>query len=157
MPPAQIVDLSKIDLDHIEFDRVEIEKFIPQTHEMAQLDGVYWYDPENHYCVGYKDITDNEFWIRGHIPGRPIMPGVIMIECAAQLSSFYMKRIVELKGFLGFSGIENAKFRGTVVPGDRLYILGHITKIRSRQFTAYAQGYVEDKMVFESNISGMVV
>ena len=56
--------------------------------------------------LGFKDVTENEFWVRGHIPGRPIMPGVIMIEAAAQMASFFMKRVYGLTGFIGFSGIE---------------------------------------------------
>jgi 3-hydroxyacyl-[acyl-carrier-protein] dehydratase len=108
-------------------------------------------------CLGYKDVTDKEFWVRGHIPGRPIMPGVIMVEAAAQLCSFFMRRIYGLKGFIGFSGIDETKFRETVVPGNRLYLLGHIHKVRSRQFSAMVQGITNDKRVFETVISGMNV
>ncbi|MCK5175074.1 MAG: beta-hydroxyacyl-ACP dehydratase, partial [Planctomycetes bacterium] len=97
------------------------------------------------------------FWVRGHIPGRPIMPGVIMLEAAAQIASFFMKRIYGLKGFIGFSGIDKTQFRGTVVPGDRLYMIGHISKVRSRQFSADVQGLVNGEMVFQTRVSGMKV
>jgi 3-hydroxyacyl-[acyl-carrier-protein] dehydratase len=157
MPAALLVDIASIDMTAVEFDRSEIAKENPQSFEMAQLDAVIWHDLPKMLCVGYKDITDNEFWIRGHIPGRPIMPGVIMVEAAAQLCSFFMKRIYGLKGFIGFSGIDSTKFRGTVVPGDRLYLLGHIHKVRSRQFSAKVQGLVGDKVVFDTVISGMRV
>jgi 3-hydroxyacyl-[acyl-carrier-protein] dehydratase len=85
------------------------------------------------------------------------MPGVIMVEAAAQLCSFFMKRIYGLQGFIGFAGIDETKFRETVVPGDRLYLLGHIHKVRSRQFSAMVQGVVHDKMAFDTIISGMRV
>ena len=68
-----------------------------------------------------------------------------------------MKHIYGLNGFIGFSGIDKTKFRGTVVPGDRLYLLGHIHKVRSRQFSAMVQGVVNDKIVFDTIISGMRV
>jgi len=157
MPSSLLFDLSRIDLTKTVFDRIAIAEVNPQSHEMAQLDGIIWYDSDKLLILGYKDVTDSEFWVRGHIPGRPIMPAVIMIEAAAQVSSFFMKRIYGLVGFIGFSGIERAKFRGTVVPGDRLYLLGHISKVRSRQFSSDVQGVVNDKMVFDTAVTGMKV
>ena len=155
--PAPLIDLSKIDLSKIEFDGEAIAEVNPQSYEMSQLDGIIWHDLANMLCLGYKDITDSEFWIRGHLPGRPIMPGVIMVESAAQLCSFFMKRIYGLDGFIGFSGIGKTKFRNTVLPGSRLHLLGHIDKVRSRQFSASVQGIVDDKIVFDTVISGMRV
>jgi 3-hydroxyacyl-[acyl-carrier-protein] dehydratase len=157
MPPALLFDYKQLDLTKIEFDRTAIAEVNPQSYEMAQLDGIIWHDLDKMMCLGYKDITDKEFWVRGHIPGRPIMPGVIMIEAAAQLCSFFMRRIYGLKGFIGFAGIDETKFRETVVPGNRLYMLGHIHKVRSRQFSAKVQGVVNDKLAFETIISGMNV
>jgi len=157
MPSSLLFDLSRIDLTKTVFDRIAIAEVNPQSHEMAQLDGIIWYDRDKLLILGYKNVTDSEFWVRGHIPGRPIMPAVIMIEAAAQVSSFFMKRIYGLVGFIGFSGIERAKFREAVVPGDRLYLLGHISKVRSRQFSSDVQGVVNDKMVFDTTITGMKV
>jgi 3-hydroxyacyl-[acyl-carrier-protein] dehydratase len=139
------------------FDRTVIAEVNPQSYEMSQLDGIIWYDRPKLLVLGYKDVTEDEFWIRGHIPGRPIMPAVIMIEAAAQVSSFFMKRIYGLTGFIGFSGIEQAKFRDMVVPGDRLYLLAHISKVRSRQFSADVQGLVNDKLAFDTTVTGMRV
>ena len=158
MPQALFFDLDKIDLNSPDvFSREEIEKENPQRYEMQHLDGIIWYEKETRLVLGYKDVTENEFWIRGHIPERPLMPGVIMIEAAAQLLSFYVKRVFEVRGFIGFSGIESAKFRAAVSPGNRLYLLGHITSIKSRKFSAEIQGVVNGKMVFETEVSGMNV
>ena len=157
MPPSFLFDLSELDLDKVEFTRDDIAEENPQSFEMIQLDAVIWHDLDRLLCLGYKDVTENEFWVRGHIPGRPIMPGVIMVEAAAQLSSFFMKRIYGLTGFIGFAGIEKTKFRGTVAPGDRLYLPSYISKLRSRQYTATVQGVVDDKIVFDTVISGMNV
>ncbi|MBN2019193.1 MAG: beta-hydroxyacyl-ACP dehydratase [Sedimentisphaerales bacterium] len=157
MPPPLLFDLSRIDLSAKPvFDKDAIGKVNPQQYEMQQLDGVLWYDKENMLVLGYKDVTDKEFWIRGHIPGRPLMPGVIMVESAAQLLSFFVKQIIGLQGFIGFAGIDSAKFRSTVEPGQRLLLLGKITKYRpGRKYDAYIQGLVGDKMVFETEVSGM--
>ncbi len=157
MPPTLMFDLDKIDLNKVVFDRDAIAEENPQSFEMSQLDGIIWHDLDRLFCLGYKDVTENEFWVRGHIPGRPIMPGVIMVEAAAQLASFFMKRIYGLTGFIGFSGIQKTKFRETVVPGCRLYLLSHISKVRSRQFNADVQGIVNGKMVFDTTVTGMVV
>ena len=157
MPPTPLIDLSKIDLSAVQFDRQAVAEVNPQSFEMAQLDGIIWHDLPKMLCLGYKDITDSEFWARGHLPGRPIMPGVIMVESAAQLCSFFMKRIYGLEGFIGFSGIGKTKFRDTVLPGSRLLLLAHIDKVRSRQFSASVQGVVDGKIVFDTIISGMRV
>ena len=160
MPPSLLFDLSQIDLKAEPlFDREAIGKVNLQRFEMQQLDGILWYDKENFLILGYKDVTENEFWIRGHIPGRPLMPGVIMIEASAQLLSFFMKQIFEEQGFVGFAGIDEAKFRSQVEPGQRLYLLGHITKYKKRRNTSHVitkvQGIINDTMAFEAIISGM--
>jgi 3-hydroxyacyl-[acyl-carrier-protein] dehydratase len=162
MPPPLLFDLSSIDLQAEPiFDRKAICKVNPQRFEMQHLDGILWWDKDKLLILGYKDVTDNEFWIRGHIPGRPLMPGVIMIEAAAQLSSFCMKHFYELQGFIGFAGIDSAKFRSVVEPGQRLLLLGHVTKFKRRKdsahVTTYVQGVVDNSMVFEASISGMKV
>ena len=160
MPPPLLFDLSKIDLNAPPvFDKEAVCRVNPQSFEMQQLDGILWYDKQERQVLGYKDVTDKEFWIRGHIPGRPLMPGVIMIEAGAQLSSFFVKQVFEEKGFIGFAGIEEAKFRSTIEPGQRLYLLGQITKYKSRKrgthVTTRVQGVVGDTMVFEATVAGM--
>jgi 3-hydroxyacyl-[acyl-carrier-protein] dehydratase len=159
MPPPLLFDLSQIDLEaEPVFDKEAICKINPQRFEMQQIDGVLWYDKEKALILGYKDITDKEFWVRGHIPGRPLMPGVIMVESAAQLSSFFTKQVYQEQGFIGFSGIESAKFRSIIEPGKRLYLLGHITKYKKRKNTSHVttkvQGVVEGTLVFEASVTG---
>jgi 3-hydroxyacyl-[acyl-carrier-protein] dehydratase len=157
MPPTLLVDISKIDLSKVVFNRDDILTVNPQNYEMQQLDGIIWYNKEANEILGFKDVTDKEFWVRGHIPGRPLMPGVIMVEAAAQLSSFYVKKIVGVEGFFGFAGIEEAKFRQTVVPGQRLLLLGKLLKFNPRRFNFGVQGIVDGAMVFEVTVSGMKV
>ena len=162
MPPALLFDLSQIELSGEPlFDRAGIEEVNPQRYEMQHLDGIVWFDKEKQQILGYKDVTENEFWIRGHIPERPLMPGVIMIEAAAQLASFFTKKIFEEPGFIGFAGIEGAKFRSVVEPGQRLYLLGQITRYKKRTRSTLVetkvQGIVGDTMVFEAMVAGMQV
>ncbi len=89
MPKQLILDPSEYDLNHVMADIEEIRRYNRQRHEMEQLTAVVFEDPERCICVGYKDLRPNEFWVRGHMPGMPLMPGVIMCEAAAQLASYY--------------------------------------------------------------------
>ncbi len=157
MPPPLLFDLAEIDLSKVLFNKEDICAVNPQSFEMQQLDGIIWYDKEKFLILGYKDVTENEFWVRGHIPGRPIMPGVIMVEAGAQLSSFFVKKIYGLEGFIGFAGIESAKFRRPVESGKRLHLLGHLTKFKRRKYTTVIQGIVDGTMVFDTVVSGLEV
>ena len=158
MPPSLLFDLSQIDLTTKPiFDKEAIGKVNPQRFEMQHLDGILWYDKKNFLILGYKDVTEDEFWVRGHIPGRPLMPGVIMVEAAAQLLSFFVRKIYEVDAFIGFAGIDSAKFRSVVGPGQRLYLLGHLTKFKRRKYTCSVQGVINGTMVFEAVVSGLKV
>jgi len=158
MAPPLLFDLSKIDLTAAPvFDKEAILRVNPQRFEMQNLDGILWYDKEKFLILGYKDVAMDEFWVRGHIPGRPLMPGVIMIEAGAQLSSFFVKHVYELAGFIGFAGIVSAKFRAVVEPGQRLYLLAEITDFGRRKYTCSIQGVAAGNLVFEAVVSGLKV
>jgi len=159
MPPALLFDLNEIDLNAMPlFDREAIERVNPQRYEMQQLDGILWYDKDKACVLGYKDVTDREFWVRGHIPGRPLMPGVIQIESAAQLLSWFVKEVYQEEGFVGFGGIDRTKFRAGIEPGCRLYMLGHVIEARrGRRYVCDVQGLVNGTLAFETTISGMRV
>jgi 3-hydroxyacyl-[acyl-carrier-protein] dehydratase len=155
MAPSLLFDLSSIDLNKVIVPLEEIRKVIPQRFEMEMLSGIVYESPE--VAVGFKDITTEEFWVRGHIPGRPIMPGVMMIECAAQLCAYItMKRQPEM-GFVGFAKCDNARFRGTVVPPGRLYMIAQLVEINRRRAVGSCQGVSNGDLVFEAQITGMSV
>lgn len=152
-----LTDLSTLDLHKTTIDIEAIRAVIPHRYEMEQLDGIIKFDPENKIIVGYKDISHNEFWVRGHIPGRPLMPGVMMLEAAAQLCTYYYKKTLQDDRFLGFGGIDKVKFRGKVIPGDKLILIAKNKELRSRRAIFDTQGVVDGKLVFEGVIIGMVV
>lgn len=83
MPQDFLIDLDGLNLNKSVVDIEAIRTVIPHRYEMEQLSGILKFDPEHKIIVGYKDISNNEFWVRGHIPGRPLMPGVLMLEAAA--------------------------------------------------------------------------
>ena len=157
MPPPLLFDLRKVDLERVAIPIEKIRKYNPHRYEMEQLTGVIHLDREAGQVVAFKDVREDEFWVRGHIPGRPLMPGVLMIEAAAQMCSLYYKLVQEDERFLGFGGIDGVKFRGQVVPGDRLILLGQVLEIRARRARFDTQGLVDGHMVFEARITGMPI
>lgn len=157
MPPKLLVNLEEIDLSKVEVGIEGIRKANPQRHEMEQLSGIIRFSPEEGYIVGFKDVAKNEFWIRGHIPGRPIMPGVVMCEAAAQLCSYYYTHALPPgeERFVGFGGMTDVKFRGTVHVGDRLVLIAKNVELKSRRAVFQTQGVVNGRLVFEAVIIGM--
>jgi 3-hydroxyacyl-[acyl-carrier-protein] dehydratase len=152
-----IVDFAAFDPDHIVADIEEIRRFNPQRFEMEQLTGILLEDMERHICVGFKEVTDHEFWVRGHMPGLPLMPGVVMCEAAAQLAS-YITQKCDLLGaeMVGFGGMENVRFRDPVRPGDRLIIMARKTKLRRGAVVVCEfQGWVHQTLVVEGEIKGV--
>ena len=106
-----IIDPTEIDLSNVVADLDGIRRYNPQRHEMEQLTAIVFEDTDRGVCVGYKDVTREEFWIRGHMPDMPLMPGVIMCEAAAQLSSYYAQKHDLLKAkMVGFGGMEDIRF-----------------------------------------------
>ena len=156
MPPELHFDLARLDLGRVVADPEEIRKANPQRHEMEQLDAVVHLDTANHLIIGYKDVRPDEFWVRGHMPGYPLMPGVLICEASAQLCSFYCMKLGVLQGdFIGFGGMENVRFRSPVRPGDRLVLVGKGIKFHRRQMVFSVQGFVGDRMVFHGDIIGV--
>lgn len=155
MARKPLYDVSTIDQNNIQISKQEIEQVNPHRHEFMLLDGIFLCRPEERIIVGYRDVHDDEFWVRGHIPGRPLMPGVLLIETAAQLVSYYAQSVLPQAGFLGFARVDKVKFRGSVVPGDRLMMAGYLIDLRPRRCIADTQAYVDGKVVYEGRITGM--
>jgi 3-hydroxyacyl-[acyl-carrier-protein] dehydratase len=153
-----ILDFSAYDLDHVVADIDEIRRINPQRFEMEQLTAIVYDNREQGICVGYKDVTSDEFWVRGHMPSVPLMPGVIMCEAAAQLCSYHSQRH-NLLGvdMIGFGGLE-ARFRGTVTPGDRLVVAAQKLQLRlGAMIRCRYQCFVREQLVCEGEIRGIPI
>lgn len=155
MPPQYLVPPGEIDLDKVEVPVEGIRKYNQQRFEMEQLTAILRHDPDLGISIARRDIKDDEFWVRGHVPGRPLFPGVLMCECAAQLASYHLLRTLDHDGFLGFGGMADVKFRGQVVPGDRLVMVAKCRERRPRRAVFDCQGLVGEKIVFQGVIIGM--
>ena len=158
MPPQTLFDISNIDLAKTVITREEVREVNPHRFEFSLLDGFCHLDQDAGEMVSYVEIRSDGFWVRGHIPGRPIFPGVLIIESAAQMVSYFVKALTKYEGFIGFGAVDEVKFRGQVSPGDRLVLLGKMKEVRgTRRAVAWTQGYVDGTMVYEGIITGMML
>ena len=154
-----IVEFSEFDVNKPIASKEDVAAVIPHRHELALLDGILFDDPENHRAVGYKDVRDDEFWVRGHFPEKALMPGVVMCECAAQLCAYYAKKSKLLDDCLiGLGGLDEIRFRGPVVPGDKLITM--LERIKGRKnmlIVGRFQCYVRQELVVEGIIRGVAL
>jgi len=152
-----ILHPGEYDLTQCVADLAEIRRQNPQRYEMEQLTAVVFDDPVRNICVGYKDCGPDEFWIRGHMPGMPVLPGVLMCEAAAQLCSYFVRKHQLMDAeVIGFGGLDAVRFRDVVTPGDRLVLVASLLKIRPGvMISARFQGFVHDRMVCEGEIRGV--
>ncbi len=159
MAESPLFDLSKIDLDKVIYGPEVIRAHNPHRGAMELLDGILHYDGDALEALGFHDAQADAFWTKGHIPNFPIFPGALMIETAAQLSSFcYRKRFGFAGGkFFGFGGIDRIKFRGMVHPGERLYVLCTDIVLNRRYSRFNVQGICNEKIIFDGEIVGVAM
>lgn len=155
MASELLFDLDSIDMSARQVDKAGIARLLPHRGDIALLDAIVWHDEACDHGVAIHHVRADAWWCSGHIPGMPIMPGVLMIEAGAQLASvLYYKRCAR-DWFAGFTHIDRTRFSGKVVPGDDLYILCRAVKFHERRFITDIQGVVNGEIVFDGNITGM--
>ncbi|WP_020469995.1 3-hydroxyacyl-ACP dehydratase FabZ family protein [Zavarzinella formosa] len=158
MPPPLLIDPAKYDNIPVMADEDEVRRIIPHRFEMLHLNGVLSIDNSQQLIVGFKDVREDEFWVRGHFPNYPILPGVIMCEAAAQLLCYYaVVNKVMLGSLLGLGGIDKARFRGAVRPGDRLVIAAKGIRVDRRQTIFESQGFVNGNLAFNCEVIGVPI
>jgi beta-hydroxyacyl-ACP dehydratase FabZ len=133
---------------------MDIMSFLPHRYPFLLVDRILEIEGEKR-IVGLKNVTINEPFFQGHFPGAPVMPGVLIIECMAQVAGVMIYRDMPDKDrkLIYFTSIENAKFRRPVLPGDQLRIEMHLLNRRSNFGKMNGQATVDGKLVAEAIVT----
>ncbi|MDY3195811.1 MAG: 3-hydroxyacyl-ACP dehydratase FabZ [Paracholeplasma sp.] len=134
----------------------QIKAIIPHRDPFLLIDEITDYEVGK-YAVGKKFVKMDESYFKGHFPGQPVMPGVLIIESLAQVGAVSLLLMPEFQGKIAFfAGIEKAKFRKSVLPGDTLRLECTLTRVRRQFGVGEAKAYVGEELVCEATISFMV-
>jgi 3-hydroxyacyl-[acyl-carrier-protein] dehydratase len=138
-------------------DIQEILTYLPQRYPILMIDKVIKIEPGKS-IIALKNVTVNEPYFLGHFPGKPIMPGVLILEAMAQATgilALHANRERSKEGFLYlFAGIDKARFKRPVVPGDQLYIEAEVLKVKGNIWKCKVNAKVENELVCEAELMG---
>ncbi|BAY46135.1 beta-hydroxyacyl-(acyl-carrier-protein) dehydratase FabZ [Scytonema sp. HK-05] len=131
----------------------DIQKLLPHRYPFALVDRIIEYVPGKR-AVGIKNVTINEPHFQGHFPGRPIMPGVLIVEAMAQVGGVVLTQLPEMEGGLFvFAGIDKVRFRRQVVPGDQLVMTVELLWVKQRRFgKMQARAEVDGQLATEGEL-----
>jgi len=134
----------------------EIMQLMPHSYPFLLVDRILEFEPAKR-IVGIKNVTFNEPYFTGHFPQRPIMPGVLIVEALAQTGGVLaFKSFPEKKGLVFFTGIDNARFRKPVIPGDQIKLVLEVIKHRREIWVFEGKAYVDNEVVAEARIMAML-
>ena len=135
------------------FDIQEILEYLPHRYPFLLVDRIIEYK-EKEWIVGIKNVTFNEPFFQGHFPGVPIMPGVLILEAMAQLGGFLVFKTLPDKEskLVFFIGVDNARFRRPVRPGDQLHLRMIIKRVKGKIGKLQGRALVDGQLVTEADI-----
>ena len=137
----------------------ELRVLVPHRHEFQMLDVVTHLDTDAGLVVAYKDWDDDPWWARGHVPGMPVMPGVLMCEGGAQAATVLIKTRNTGWGrdvFVGLGGLEKVRFRGKVEPGARVHFASWGGQQSGNRLARYpAAAFCNGKLIMEMELIGV--
>lgn len=139
-------------------EQSEIQALLPHRYPFLLVDRIKEFEPQK-MIVGFKNVTVNEPFFQGHFPGRPVMPGVLIIEALAQTGGVL---VFKSGGSVGktvmyLTGIDEAKFRRPVVPGDQLRLEIEVIKKRPPLWKMQGRAYVDNEVACEAVVTAMVI
>ena len=132
---------------------VQIAEILPHRYPFALVDRILDYEP-GQWAIGRKCVSRNEEFFNGHLPGQPVMPGVLLLEALAQTGAVAALSLPENKGRLAlFGGIKNARFRKQVIPGDVLTLHCELVEQRGPVGISKASAYADGKCVATAELT----
>jgi len=155
MPPPQLFDMGAYDLNAVVLSKAQVYEHIPHLHEFQLLDGFCALDTNQRRGIAFADVREDAWWVRGHFEGRPLLPGVLMLEMAAQASAVLSKLRTGYERFVGFGGVDNCKFRDSVSPPARVYLLCVEIAEGTRRIISDVQGVCDNRLVFQARVTGL--
>jgi 3-hydroxyacyl-[acyl-carrier-protein] dehydratase len=159
--PAALVDLDALDLSRDVLPDAELRELLPHRYEFQLIDGVCHLDTDEGVVVGYKDWDGEPWWARGHVPGRPLMPGVLLCEGGAQIATVLLKSMQggwDKEKFIGLGGLDNVRFRGQVEPGCRVHFVSRRGRQSGGRVARYpAQAFCNGKLVMDMELIGVLL
>lgn len=130
----------------------QIQQILPHRYPFLLVDRITEVE-EGKRAVGIKNVTINEPFFTGHFPGYPVMPGVLIIEAMAQVGGVALLKSEKFKGHLAFlTGVDNARFKRQVIPGDQLKIEVEFVKLRGVMGKGHGKVTVDGELVSEADI-----
>ncbi len=142
------------------FDIEAILRIMPHRYPFLLVDRIVEYDLENNRILGYKNVTFNEPFFQGHFPGRPVMPGVLIVEAMAQTGCLLLLKDLELdpeRVLVFFTGIDKARFRKPVVPGDQLFMEVRFLHRRFKTVLLEGKAFVNGQLVAQAELQAAIV
>lgn len=137
-------------------NKEQVMEIIPHRDPFLLIDGITELEIGKK-AVGYKDVTENEYYFKGHFPGNPVMPGVIIVESLAQVGAVSVLSMDAYKGKTAyFGGIDNCRFRRMVKPGDKLILEVTLTKLRGIIGKGQAVATVDGEVACECEITFII-
>lgn len=160
MAKAPLLDLASLDIENEALPRETIAHYLPQRFEFQLVGRVIHLDREKGLIAAYTDFNPEDWWAKGHFPGHPLVPGVLLTEAAAQVATLLWKELIPVEHrdkLIGFGGLDQVRFRGQVKPPQRVIFLAQVGRLGTRVSQFPTQALIGDRIVFEGTILGVSI
>ncbi len=154
-----LVDFSSLNSTENVVPEADLRRALPHIDEFKLIDGVCTVDPERQIVVGYKIWDDNPWWGRAHIPGRPMMPGVLMIEGCAQIAAILVLKFGSFPEdkFMALVGLDRTRVRRMITPPSTVYFAGALSSHSARIARVTGQCLIDGEVAVETEVRGVPI